>query len=998
MSSGTRAGTRPLIPQDFRQFYVDVHGRPPFPWQEALLKRVAEKGWPELIDVPTGLGKTAVLDVAVFLSAMRSEHARRRVFLVVDRRLIVDQAHDEARQIRQALDSARDGTVCERVRQRLAAAGDDIPGVLDIARMRGGVNWSWLWLERPDRHAIITGTVDQIGSRLLFRGYGVGERLRPIDAALVGTDSLIIVDEAHLSDPFLATLRGALSMNAGAVGKRPIIVTMSASPEGVDHDIHGITAADEADPVAGKRLRAAKSLHAISVASPAATAAAATADALAYWARQLGGPGKVTGVVVNTVAMARTVFARLKADGPDQSECVLMTGRVRPIDREYLLATWYPKIRSFAERDPQAELYVVATQTIEAGADVDFDGLVTQAASLSATVQRLGRLNRLGDRPQSHAVVVHANKLTDPVYGSAGEETWNWLTSQVEPSAHKKGLARTDPRCIDASPAALRARIASIPAARQVSMRGARPYIPLLSESALSVWVRTSPTPHPDVPVAPYLHGIGASEPTISLVWRADLQGDDPRKWVANVERLPPNASEAIEISVSALRRWLAAPVDPVDGASGPTRSQFDHGLSDLESQSPEDDPEGTSLSASPRRSLLRFRGADKSDSVSVQEVRPGDLLVVPSRWGGCDRFGWSPGSHVDVVDVADFASGVRGGAVVRVGRPLVKIVSELVPELTTQIEGFVEQVTADIEDEATSNATYRAQLREAIGKDASDLPHVRVLRRLVRSGELIELDNDQQSDESERSGAGSVRALFAARSAAWNDDDSAAGSSASRSRKPVTLVAHQRAVGIRAVEFAANLGLPDELSRAVHIAALMHDEGKRDSRFQLMLHRGDRWLAEAAKEPLAKSGMNPADRAAWRRASFASGYPSGMRHEAYSARIAEVLLEHQSYKAADGDFDKELVVHLVSAHHGYGRPMLPPLTDPAPREIHVPGTADAPLTISTANSVDWSGPERFDRLCGKYGYWGLALLETVVRLADIWCSARSEECNDPDD
>jgi CRISPR-associated endonuclease/helicase Cas3 len=997
MTSGSQDGSGPPSSEDFRQFYIDVHHRSPFPWQEALLARVAEKGWPELIDVPTGLGKTAVLDVAVFLSAMRCEHARRRVFLVVDRRLIVDQAHDEAIKICQALDTAGHGTVCGRVRQELTIAGDDSTSVLDVTRMRGGLNWSWLWIERPDRHAIITGTVDQIGSRLLFRGYGVGERLRPIDAALVGTDSLIIVDEAHLSDPFLATLRDALSMNAGAVGARPIIVAMSASPEGIDHDVHGITAADESDPVAGKRLRAPKSMHAVSVASPAASAAAATADALAYWARQLGGPGKVTGVVVNTVGMARAVFERLKAEGPAQSECVLLTGRVRPIDREYLLASWYPKIRSFVERDPDAELYVVATQTIEAGADVDFDGLVTQAASLSATVQRLGRLNRLGDRAQSHAVVVHADKLTDPVYGSASYETWNWLTSHVEPSTHKKGLALTDLGELDASPAALRARVTAIPAARQVSMRGARPYIPVLSDSSLSVWVRTSPTPHPDVPVAPYLHGIGAGEPSVSLVWREDLQGDDPRNWTASVERLPPNASEVIEISVGALRRWLAT----VDDSSGAPRSRLDLGLSDLESQPPEDDPADSS-SSSPRRSLLRFRGADKSDPVSAQEARPGDLLVVPSRWGGCDRYGWNPGSRTDVIDVADFAGGGRRGAVIRIGRPLIKAVSELANELATQIEEFVGQVTADIEDEAASNAIYRAQLGEIISDEVGDLPHMRVLRRLARDGELVELDGDQDSGQIKSNEAGPVRALFAARSAAWNDDDSAPGSSASRSTKRITLVAHQRAVGSRAVEFATNLGLPAELSHAAHLAALLHDEGKRDDRFQLMLHRGDRWLAEEAKaanRPLAKSGMNPADRAAWRRAFLASGYPPGMRHEAFSARIAEILLDRGAgaCKDADGKYDKELVVHLVSAHHGYGRPLLPPLTDPAPCEIVVPNISAVPVAISTANTVDWKGPDRFARLCDKYGYWGLALLETVVRLADIWCSARSEGCDDSD-
>ncbi len=46
------------------------------------------------------------------------------------------------------------------------------------------------------------GTVDQIGSRLLFRGYGVSD----LDAALVGTDSLVLVDEAHLSTALVDTV------------------------------------------------------------------------------------------------------------------------------------------------------------------------------------------------------------------------------------------------------------------------------------------------------------------------------------------------------------------------------------------------------------------------------------------------------------------------------------------------------------------------------------------------------------------------------------------------------------------------------------------------------------------------------------------------------------------------------------------------------------------------------------------------------------------------
>ncbi|MEZ6078031.1 MAG: hypothetical protein R3C56_20885 [Pirellulaceae bacterium] len=53
---------------------------------------------------------------------------------------------------------------------------------------------------------IITSTVDQVGSRL-FRGYGVAPLARPIQAAAVAFDSLIILDEAHISPAFSRTIR-----------------------------------------------------------------------------------------------------------------------------------------------------------------------------------------------------------------------------------------------------------------------------------------------------------------------------------------------------------------------------------------------------------------------------------------------------------------------------------------------------------------------------------------------------------------------------------------------------------------------------------------------------------------------------------------------------------------------------------------------------------------------------------------------------------------------
>jgi CRISPR-associated endonuclease/helicase Cas3 len=1016
MTPGVTAPVTGLTEEQFSAFFEEIHGWTPFPWQQELLHRVLERGWPPLIDVPTGLGKTAVLDIAVYAAALTSEHSRRRVFLVVDRRLIVDQAHEHAACIQQALADAAPGTVCHAVAARLAAEGDDGP-MLDVTRMRGGVNWSWLWLERPDRHAIITGTIDQIGSRLLFRGYGVGQRLWPVDAALAGTDSLIIVDEAHLSDAFLSTLSDVSRLETACTGPGPVVVAMSASPGGHNPDTHRISSADEHDPVAGPRLTAPKRLHLVTVPAAKEAARDAVAEALTYWARQLGGPGRVTGVVANTVAMARAVFGRLQAEVPQPARCVLLTGRIRPVDREYLLHDWYPRMRAGASRDSGEPVYVVATQTIEVGADIDLDALVTESAAFPGLIQRLGRVNRRGNQARAVTVAVHADALEDRVYGEARQQTWQWLTSIADPLRHRAGRSVKDlGRGIDASPAALRRRLRSLAGPDLEAMCGIRPYAPLVTAVTLDTWARTSPVPHPDIPVAPYLHGIGASEPTISMVWRADASGDDPQQWRRSTDRLPPSTDEAIELPIGAVRRWLAS----LPGAGlrrdrqASAQATAAETISDAESH-PADGSGDTAANGgagATSRLILRYGGPDGGEPVAAGQVRPGDLLVVPAAWGGCDRYGWNPASTTPVTDLADLVGGGRRGpAAVRVGPTLARAIGSVASDLAEPIRQLIAQITADLEDDTPDITLYRTMLSQMLparapGDTGADLPHERVLRRLAHAGRLTDLDPAV--------GGGKATAVLSDAGAAWNDDASAAGTSADSAARPITLIAHQAAVRDRAGQFARNLGLPEPLTQAVMLAAARHDEGKRDPRFQLMLHRGDRWQAAAAAAPLAKSGMDPADRAAFRRAQQLAGYPPGMRHEALSARITAMLLAHAAEPAGTAPAagngtaaagtaladvaaeaagaDPDLIIHLVASHHGYARPLLPPIADPAPLDIEVSPDGIVFGKLSSADVIDWDSPARFARLCERYGRWGLAMLESIVRLADIWCSARSEE------
>ena len=63
-----------LGPDHFPAFFAAVHGQPPFPWQTRLARQVVETGrWPSLLDLPTGTGKTAAIDVAVFHLGCQAE-------------------------------------------------------------------------------------------------------------------------------------------------------------------------------------------------------------------------------------------------------------------------------------------------------------------------------------------------------------------------------------------------------------------------------------------------------------------------------------------------------------------------------------------------------------------------------------------------------------------------------------------------------------------------------------------------------------------------------------------------------------------------------------------------------------------------------------------------------------------------------------------------------------------------------------------------------------
>ena len=166
-------------------------------------------------------------------------------------------------------------------------------------------------------------------------------------------------------------------------------------------------------------------------------------------------------------------------------------------------------------------------------------------------------------------------------------------------------------------------------------------------------------------------------------------------------------------------------------------------------------------------------------------------------------------------------------------------------------------------------------------------------------------------------------------------------------------------------------MGLSEEIAEDLRLAGRLHDLGKVDRRFQEQLVGGDPVELEMLEEPLAKS--LPRTRRVRR-------YPTGMRHE-----VASVAMVESNPNVLSSAHDKDLVLHLIGTHHGYSRP-LPPIIEDAESQT-LSYTFDG-IDIETQpdlpeSSVALEIADRFWRLVERYGYYGLAWLEAILRLAD---------------
>ncbi len=887
----------------FQSEFQTLTGHQPMSWQWRLFRDYFARGQiPAAVDIPTGLGKTAV--IALWLIAIRDgQRQPLRLVYVVDRRAVVDQAT----------------AFVEKTRNRLPES-ERFP----ISTLRGQFADNREWLDDPARPAIIVGTVDMVGSRLLFEGYGVSRKMRPYHAGLLGVDTLIVLDEAHLVPPFERLLEAIerSDQQLGPGGKerpgflpRLHLLSLSATGRARHGDTFRLSDTDLDEPhlpqpLTRDRLDARKSLMIVDIEvgetepkkqekKPAEKLIEQLAEQA--WKQPDEGRSALRCLVYcNSRDQAEKVQAalmqKLKSAGlgtlDEPADAVgLFRGARRGYER-VAAAEQLATMGFLADTpvSPKSARFLVATSAGEVGVDLDADHMVCDLVAWERMVQRLGRVNRRGTG-EARIIVI------DP-----GPPPPNSPTPEA---VHRSTRALLDTlpaltHGVDASPGALRRLKAEAEPSLLQQIAHATtpaPLHPALTRPLLDAWSLTSLREHTGRPeVAPWLRGWIQEEPQTVVLWRRFLPVRTPhlstdRRWPGDVEAYfeaaPPHVTEQLETQTYRVVEWVVARLRKL--------SMRRH-----KADTPPDDQASAQIIAITLTSAGDFAQAYSPEDLETRDKKAlireltGKTLILAADLGGCTTQGTL---SVDADGPEWLADDRRSWSD-----------DDHDPERHA-IRWQVQVLDGDHEPAFDSN--WRERFRF----------------------------NCKASEEGDILGA---LVVYKWRDDAANEEDRSIG-------RNQTLTEHQAWASQHARDIGERLDLPEEYVKILVIAARLHDEGKKALRWQRAFR------APAGGEALAKTKgpLTPALLDGYRH-EFGSLF-----HAASDPEFRQLAEEHQ-----------DLVLHVIAAHHGNARPT-----------ICARGCDEAPPSVLEARAREVA--LRFARLQRRWGPWGLAWWEALLRSAD---------------
>ncbi len=845
---------------DFKQAFQSLTGNEPFPWQSDLFGEWFVKGrFPPACNLPTGLGKTSVIAIWLIALANNPTQVPRRLAYVVNRRTVVDQTTDEVEKYRKQLPNLPE------LQCRL--------GSVAISTLRGQFADNREWSTDPTRPAVICGTVDMIGSRLLFSGFGCGFKSKPLHAGFLGQDVLLIHDEAHLEPAFQKLLIGIQHEQQRCNEFRKFhVVELSATSRG-GGVVFGLTSKDYESEVVQRRISAQKSitLHELDDEKK-------LAERIADLALNHKDSKRAILVFVRTVEEVEKVAERLRQA---KQKVEMLTGTLRGKERDELVEK--PVFRRFLPNaDPDDEtVYLVCTSAGEVGVNISADHLVCDLSTFESMAQRFGRVNRFGDRDDTRIDIVHVSGL--PSENDIAGEKARELTKQ-KPSVFVDGARRRTLELLqqlngDGSPVAL----GMLDAAQRLAAFSPSPTILHTSDILFDAWALT--TVYGKLPGRPpvgeYLHGVSQWEPPQTLVaWREEVGRLAPGRFT------PEKLAELIEDYPLKPHELLKDRTDRVFKQLGQVVKRGDHPAWVIE--------QDESLRVT---TLAELVNADK-------DALNGVTLLLPPQAGG-----------------------LQGGL----------------------LNGDSETAN-DVADEWFEYAERKVHRRIRVWDDDPEFNEKTNGMRLIRTIDTRPEDEESEDDATAKRYWGwYVRPLSA-------DDD---GSKSAK--EPITWQHHTNDVVEHVVRIGTALALPDSVQAALELSAKFHDLGKKRGVWQRSIGNPNPadWYAKSGKD---KSGKN------WKPAEI-----TDYRHEFGS--LLDVQLEKEFLEqTAD---NQDLILHLIAVHHGYARPHFP--EDRA---------FDPERSQTLADEIAREVPRRFARLQRKYGRWGLAYLESLLRAADYAASA----------
>lgn len=379
---------------DYRTLFQNATGNAPYDYQVRLAQA---DPWPDLLEAPTGAGKTEAIVLAWlwrrhYGPAKVRASTPRRLAYTLPMRVLVEQTQ-------------------ERVEKWLKALGWEKE--VGVHLLMGGETDNE-WDLYPECEAVLIGTQDMLLSRALNRGYALGRARWPMPYGLLNNDCLWVFDEIQLMGSGLATTAqlAAFREKFKTWGNCPSLwVSATLRPDWlatVDfrEKVEGLIAHRlmksewrDTDSELTKRLKAGKVLS-------KAKFTAEDPKKLAGEIRDAHLQGQLTLVVLNTVKKAVAVYTALKGllqpapkRGKKQAaeqtplvptpDVLLLHSRFRLPERQAKMK----QLEQFAE----AGGIVISTQVVEAGVDMSARVLFTELSPWASFVQRVGRCNRYGE-------------------------------------------------------------------------------------------------------------------------------------------------------------------------------------------------------------------------------------------------------------------------------------------------------------------------------------------------------------------------------------------------------------------------------------------------------------------------------------------------------------------------------------------------------------------------------------------------------------------------